>query len=398
MKLVPITTQSFFKRATSVAEHYGFRSIDDLSPRPTTSPQTGGGKNDNPTTSGQHEHRVDYSVLPAALRAYAERAELRKRDTTMFYSPSVVSHPSTPATKISAMTLSSVGVQDALSEIVLLKSVTSILAELGIKQYMVRINSIGDSDSSTRFVREITSQLRQKSRDFSPEIESMLRSNPSACVSHLYEQRHPVTTTLPGPIDFLTAPSRKYFKEVLELLEHSDIPFMLDDKLYGSHRTYCHTVFEVIEPPTDSADENVTILARGGRYDNLTRTYTRAGVPAVGIVLAVQTKDMGEYVTQSRRKKPTTCLVHIGREARVASINIVEQFRREKIPIEQCFQFERFTEQLAYAEAHNMKYVIIIGQREAHQGIAIVRNSTDRSQHNVPFEQLTTYLRNVSTL
>jgi histidyl-tRNA synthetase len=390
MKLIPITTQSFFKRSIGVAEHYGFRSIDDIAASVNASTRT----EDPRDPHAEHpDHRFDYHVLPSALRSYATRAELRKKQVGMFYTPSVVAHPAAPDVKISALTLSTIGVQDALSEVVLLKSATSILQELGIKDYVVRINSIGDSDSSARFVRELTSQLRQRVQDLPEDLAERFKANPSSLLAHLFEHRHPITTSLPGPIDFLTAPSRKYFKEVLELLEHSDIPFELDDKLYGNHRTYCHTIFEIIETGANTPD---AILARGGRYDNLTKVYTRGSVPAVGVVIAAQTKDMGEAIVQQRRKKPAACLVYLGRDARIRSIGIIEQFRREKISIEQCFQYERFTEQIAYAEANNIKHVIIIGQREAHQGIVIVRNSVDRSQHNVPIDQLTEYIRTVT--
>jgi histidyl-tRNA synthetase len=391
MKLVPITTQLFFKRAIGVAEHYGFRSIDDVH-APDCLVRSD--ESAHAVDSEQPDHRFDYQVLPTALRTYASTTELRKKQAGMFYTPSVVSHPAAPSAKISAVTLSTIGVQDALSEVVLIKSATSILAELGVKNYVVRINSIGDSDSSARFVRELTTQLRQKAHDLPEDLRERFRVNPAALLAYLYENRHPFVASLPGPIDFLTAPSRKYFKEVLELLENSDIPFELDDKLYGNHKTYCHTVFEVVEQASSTQGEQ--ILARGGRYDNLTKAYTRSSVPAVGIVIAMQTKDMGDTFVQQRRKKPNACLVHIGREARIRSIGIIEHFRREKIPIEQCFQYERFTEQIAYAEANNIKYVIIIGQREAHDGVVIVRNSIDRSQHNVPIDGLADYLRSVA--
>lgn len=389
MKLIPITTQSFFKRAIGVAEHYGFRAVDDLG--------NGCVRSDcaSHSSEGATDHRVDYHVLPAALKTYAGQAELRKKQVNMFYTPSTVTHPAFPTAKISALTLSTVGVHDALSEVVLLKSATNMLEELGVKNFTVRINSIGDSDSSVRFARELSSLLRQRAHELPPDIHEKYRANPVTALSHIYENRHPITATMPGPIDFLTAPSRKYFKEVLELLENSDIPFELDDKLYGNHKTYCHTIFEIVERIDTPQGVSEHILARGGRYDNLTRAYARGSIPAVGIVVAMQTKDEGKNYVQQQRKKPNMCLVQIGREARIQSISILERFRREKIPIEQCFQFERFTEQIAYAEANNIKYVLIIGQREAHDGVVIVRNSSDRSQHNVPIEHLTEYLRSI---
>ena len=99
-----------------------------------------------------------------------------------------------------------------------------------------------------------------------------------------------------------------------------------------------------------------------------------------------------------RRKKPTACLVHIGREARIRSIAIVETFRKEKIPIEQCLHFERFSEQMAYAQNIDAKYIIIMGQREAKDGVVLVRNTANRSQQTVRIDVLPAVLRKLVTL
>lgn len=390
MRTIPITTPVFFKRATTVAEHFGFQNVDDRE-------QSGGIRT---RELGLHKHesqenRLDKHVLASVLENYARGSELRKRHPFMFYTPSAVSHPSTPSVRVSALTLNTIGAGDPLAEIMVLKCALSILEDIGIKKYRVRVNSIGDGDSTARFVREVTLLVRQRSSELPESIVTQLRTNASAALANLYENRHPITFGLPSPLDFLTAPSRKYFKEVLELLERTEIPFTLDDKLYGDHSMYSHTLFEICEEK-ESDDTPPLILARGGRYDALTKAFVRNAVPAVGIVIALRTKDQAGVIDRPRTKKPNACLIHIGREARIRSLAVVEAFRREKIPIEQCLHFERFSEQLAYAEAHQSKYVIILGQREVHEGVAIVRNAESRSQLTVPLGSLTQYLRNVT--
>jgi histidyl-tRNA synthetase len=391
MKTVAVNAQMFFKRAIGVAEHYGFHNVDEVQPS-TLKKAT--------RTLDVHDHaspdqHFDQHVLSSVLAHYATTVELRRKQPLMFYTPSVVTHAASPALHVSALTLSAVGVHDPLVEVVLLKSATSILAELGLKHIVVRINSIGDSDSSARFVREVTPLVRQRIPELPPEYAVLFRSNPGAALAQLYEDRHPITLELPSPLDYLTTPSRKHFKEFLELLEHADMPYELDDKLYGNHRMYSHTMFEIVAE-TSTEGEPGEVVARGGRYDALTKAYARGSIPAVGIVIAVQTKQHTGPIGRPTRKHPSACLVHIGREARIRSISILETFRREKIPIEQCLHFERFSEQLAYAEAHHSKYVIIMGQREAHAGVVIVRNSLDRSQKTIAIDMLPQYVRAVS--
>ena len=130
------------------------------------------------------------------------------------------------------------------------------------------------------------------------------------------------------------------------------------------------------------------MLARGGRYDELTRPYVRGTLPSTGIVIAMRTNDKNSKFGRPRRRKANACLVHIGKEARIRSINIIETFRARKIPIEQCLYFERFSEQMAYAEAQHTKYILIIGQQEARENVVLMRNTDDHSQQTVPIDLL----------
>lgn len=393
MKQLPLNTHTFFRRATGVAEHYGFCSVDDLC-NIQQAPEVSHVGMDIHKHQSDEAH-FDHDVLSSILCHIAQSVELRKRRSLLFYTPSTVTSPALPALRMSAITLNAVGVQDPLQEIMVIKTAVSILEELGVKRYVVRVNSIGDTDSVARFMREAGNRLRVHVRDLPEEYALMVRTNMPGLIAKLFEERHPLTAELPIPLDHLTSPSRKYFKEVLELLEHMNIPFTLDERLYGAHNMYAHTMYEIAEESPDEAHATGGILARGGRYDNLTRAYARSAIPAAGIVIALETKEHHGTLGKPLRKKALACLVHIGREARIRSIQIVDTFRRERIPIEQCFHYERFSDQLSYAQTRDAKYVIILGQREVHENVVIVRSALDRSQKTIPIHLLPEYVRGV---
>jgi len=389
MMLTSVSTDTFFKRATAVAEHYGFRAVDAL-------PGAEGDTNDmHAIAAASTAAGLDRRVIAEALKRYAGTMEMRKKHPLMFYVPSFVSVPHAPQDRLSAFTLNMIGLHDPLSEIVVLKCAISILEDLGVKDAVLHINSIGDRDSIARYMREVGVHLKQRASELPPPLAERLRAGPGEVLRVLHEERHEMVDSLPRPIDFLTTPSRKYFKELLELLEHTNIPFELNERLYGDHTMYAHTLFEYVASTGTRGAPEQTTLARGGRYDNLTRAYARHTIPSVGIALVSGTHDRGESVASGkpRAKKPCACLVHIGREARIKSIHLLERFRREKVPIEQCLYVERFSEQVAYAHACNTQYVVIMGQREAHDGVAIVRNETDRSQRTVSLDSLPAYLK-----
>ena len=395
MKTLPINTEVFFKKAINVAEYYGFSNIDDLRKEASA-------KGTNILGLQKHkslETRFEHNVLTDILKKYTDSVAKQDRQPLMFYTPSVVSHAASPSAKINAITLNTVGTNDPLAEIVLLKGAMCILRELGLKKFRLKINSIGDKDSSVRYLREATAHIRTRMDDLPAELKDSMRSNPGSVLAKLYNDEHALSLELPSPIEYLTTPSRKYFKEVLELLDHAEVPFELSDKLYADPSVYSHTIFEIIEGDGSELTEEglempKIVLARGGRYDELTRPFVRGTLPSTGIVIAMKTKDKNFTFGRPRKKKANACLVHIGKEARLKSIDIIEDFREKKIPIEQCQYFERFSDQMAYAEKRKTKYIIIIGQQEARDGVVLMRNTKNHSQQTIPLSMLPQLLKN----
>jgi histidyl-tRNA synthetase len=388
MKILPYNTETFFKKAVNVAECYGFLNVDDLQKKASAKGTNVLGLQKH---KGQTSH-FEQHVLADVFRQFKSTTSAPRKQPLMFYTPSTVSPASKPSVRINALTLNTIGTNDPLAEVVLLKSAMSILRELGIKNHKLHINCIGDNDSSVRFLREASSQLKNKLQDLPETLATVFKSNPGMVLAQLYAEKHPFVKDLPSPIEYLTTPSRKYFKEILELLGNADIPFELSEKLYADPSVYSHTIFEIIEG-NDVDDSTTVVLARGGRYDELTRPYSRSAIPSTGIVIAARTNDKCSVVGRPRRRKANACLVHIGKEARIRSIHIIETLRERKIPIEQCLYFERFSDQMAYAQAQNTKYIIIIGQQEARDGVALIRDTSNHSQQTIPITLLPEMLK-----
>lgn len=391
MHTLNMKTADFYKRAVGVAEHYGFRHVEDIA-----TPKRTRGQN----TFGLAQHKVEEAMMPehsfsSCFSHQAVQDATARKESLLFYTPSIVSHRSGQNGKVSAFTLNMVGSRQPLSEVLVLKTALGILSELGIADILVRVNSIGDRDSSTRYLREVGAVLRKKLSELPDHYQELARGDLSRALLALMEDRHEILAQLPRPVEFLTSPSRKHFKELLEYLDATDVPFVLDDHLYASRSMYAHTLFEVIDPATHGEPGRTMPYARGGRYDELTRSFSRHAVPAVGIVLAFQTKDAARDVPRPRAQRPKACLIQVGHEAQLLSFSVVESFRRARIPIEQCIQFDKFSEQLAYAESRQAPYVIIIGHKEAIDRSVIVRNRLNRSQQTVPVDVLPQFFRNV---
>jgi histidyl-tRNA synthetase len=383
MEPITLNTASFFKRAVNVAEHYGFTNTHSIVAQLETVKDAGSARNNDITATHGH--------LPHILRQYAKSDARKERRPLLYYTPTIVSDPATPHERLSAFSLSAAGVHDPLTELTLLKATLGVLDEFGVRNVSIRVNSMGDSDSMTRFMREAHTRMKDMLPTLSKEHATAFRANPNQTISQLFAERHSAVDDIAAPINFLTTPSRKYFRDLISLLEYADMPFVLDDRLYGDHTMYAHTLYEIYVREKNGTER---LVARGGRYDPLTKKHARSTIPTAGIAIICKSGDPQLAThTPKRARKPHACIVHIGREAHIKSIVLVDAFRKAKLPIAQCLHLSRLSEQMAFAETQHPKYMLIIGQKEALQNVAIVRNTEDQSQATVPLCDVPVYVR-----
>ena len=80
--------------------------------------------------------------------------------------------------------------------------------------------------------------------------------------------------------------------------------------------------------------------------------------------------------------------MQLGPEAKLKSLTIIEELRKNKIPVCHSLTRDKASGQLSAADNMRMPYVLIMGKKEAHDGTIAVRENTTRSQKVIPLENL----------
>jgi histidyl-tRNA synthetase len=86
-------------------------------------------------------------------------------------------------------------------------------------------------------------------------------------------------------------------------------------------------------------------------------------------------------------------LVQIGYEAKLKSLQVIDELRRARIPVSQALAKDRLGAQLSEAQRLGVPYVLIMGQHEAVRDMVLIRNTETRSQDTVPITDLIPALR-----
>lgn len=387
MSTVTLAPREFEKKALSVARQYGFLPFDEARKREPNPVPAAQARSATPAAERIAKGAsVEERILAKSLELCAGSQLLPRREPMLFYTTSVERNKARNTSKIH-LGLHLLGSKQPIAEALVLKAVSAVLESAGVADFRVRLNSIGDRDSVQRFSREVHTILRRHAGSLPDTVAALARDDLVEAIRILRAHGHVACDELPRTIDHLTSPSRKHLKEVLEYVEHIELAYELDSTVLRRRNCFSNTVFDVA---TGQAGEEV-LHAIGGRYDELSRDLFRSSTPAVGAVVSFNSPNTvtDEMISKKCRfEPPRACFIHVGIEARKRSFAVIDTFRRAQIPVEQCFKYERLTDQLAYAEQIAAPFMVIMGQKEAREGMVILRRTDTRAQRTIPLELL----------
>jgi len=181
------------------------------------------------------------------------------------------------------------------AELILLA--VSLWKELGLTDWRLEINSLGQPEERALHRTQLISHFEQHADLLDEDSKRRLHSNPLRILDTKNPAMLAVVQSAPTLIDFLGAQSLMHFNGLKAVLDASSIPWTFNPRLVRGLDYYNLTVFEFV---TDRLGAQGTICA-GGRYDYLVEQVGGKPAPAVGWALGVERvlellKEQGHHV------------------------------------------------------------------------------------------------------
>jgi histidyl-tRNA synthetase len=399
--------QGFFEKAQEVAMYYGFQPIDtpvlELEETFTRGIGTGTDVIDkemyNLKTKGGHHLAMRPEHTAPLMRAYIEHGMQNRPQPVMFYQYGPNFRHDRPQKgryrQFWQFDMDALGSDKSVMDALVIKVGMNILEEAGAKNLSVDINSIGDKECRSVYLKELVSYYRKHINSLPAVDRQRLKTNPLRILDSKEEKTMEINEGAPDSISFLCNPCKKHFKEVLEYLEEMEIPYNLNKNLVRGLSYYTRTVFEVVERNEEDGTE--MSVAGGGRYDYLGKMLnSKKEVPSVGFSIGVDRVIEAPWYKGLRPriiKKPKIYFIQLGMEAKLKSLNVIEVLRKARIPITQTLSKDSLGSQLAVAQKLGVPYALIFGVKEALEDSVIVRDMATRSQETVKLDKLLEYLK-----
>jgi len=276
-----------------------------------------------------------------------------------------------------------IGVDDPIADAQLIVIAHRLLKDLGIES-TVQINSIGDNNTRQSYVNELTTYFKRHRAKLGEDDKRRLLKNPL----RILDSKDPVVRELladaPQIVDWLDDASKLHFTKVLEFLDEVEVPYILNPFLVRGLDYYNRTVFEFWQSG-DEGEKSQNALGGGGRYDGLIELMGgREATPAVGFALGVERiAKLIKFDVAHQPPAVSVFFAQLGDASRRVGLRLFEEFREANIPVAEAFGKSALKAQLDLANKLQVKFTLILGQKEVLDGTVIVRDMESGSQEIV---------------
>lgn len=284
------------------------------------------------------------------------------------------------------------GSADPLTDALLIFLASRYFTKAGLKNLVVKLGSTGDENCRPQYEKKLANYFSEYTGVLCEDCLRRLETNPLRILDCKKETCRKVAESAPSLLDNLCKECESHFKLVLEYTETLGLSFEIDPKLVRGLDYYTKTVMEFYADSKSGA----LALGGGGRYDNLVKLYGGQKTPAVGfslgldrIVEALAKKDD----LPAKKQSTDVFIVVLGEMAKLKSMELFRLLLDEDISTVIVPDKDSLRAQLKAADSAGATYAVIIGQREAQDNQAILRDMATGKQETLGLPELPGYLK-----
>jgi histidyl-tRNA synthetase len=266
-----------------------------------------------------------------------------------------------------------------------------LLADLGVRELALEINSLGTPEDRLRYRAELVAWLTSQREQLDPDSQQRLETNPL----RILDSKHPGTQALlagaPSLHDALGPDSHERFRRVRQGLEDLGIPFELNPRLVRGLDYYSHTAFEI----TSSQLGAQATVCGGGRYDGLVGQLGGPQTAAVGWALGMERLVLllDQAGAAPAAALPDLVVLSRGELAERRALALARQGRLAGLAVELDLSGAAFGKQFKRADRCGARWAAVIGDSEAGEGVAVLKDLRgEQPERRLPPQELVALL------
>jgi histidyl-tRNA synthetase len=182
------------------------------------------------------------------------------------------------------LSVEAIGSADPAIDAELIQLYAELLRRLGISDYELRINSVGDANCRPGYYEALVAWLDANDRLLDDEARQKRATNPLRVFDVKSASVQAALAGAPRLADFLCDECREHFRKVQEYLSGYGVEVELDERLVRGLDYYTRTAWEFVGPDEGAQSS----ISGGGRYDGLVEEIGGPPTPGVGFGAGIE--------------------------------------------------------------------------------------------------------------
>lgn len=261
-----------------------------------------------------------------------------------------------------------------------------ILSEIGVRDFRIKINSLGCSRDKAGLSEVMRGALRDKKDGLCRDCQARYDRNVLRIMDCKSRQCRQLVDSVKIFENYLCPGCRGHFDKVLSGLGDLGIEYEVSSRLVRGLDYYTGTVFEVSSGLLGAQD----VLCGGGRYDNLISEIGGSTRGAVGFAIGVERAiiAMGAKALESSGTPLDVYIIPLSEEALKTGSKILYNLRLKKLASDMDYEVRSLKANMRKANESNAKFVIILGDDELRQNAAALKDMRSGGQEMVPLDNV----------
>lgn len=280
------------------------------------------------------------------------------------------------------------GAPDASCDAELISLALDVIGRMGVKNLMLRINSIGCPECRETYKKRLIEFLNERKGDLCKDCLNRLERNPLRVLDCKEEGCKRATVGAPSILDNLCDECKTHFENLKRYLDAMGIAYEVDSRIVRGLDYYTKTVFEIITkvPGENGKPDSELTVCGGGRYDGLVEQV--GGPKCAGIGFGMGTERLIMVMKQQGvQPEPPRLydafIVTMGDDARVEGIKLARELRANGIKCDIDHAARSMKAQFKYANKLGAPVVAVIAGDELAQGVVKIKDMAKSEEHTI---------------
>ena len=279
------------------------------------------------------------------------------------------------------------GTSNMLADAEVICLANDFLTDLGVKEIELRINSVGCPECRAKYRQALKDFIKPRYDELCGTCKDRYERNPMRILDCKSEICQGIVKDAPRMLDYLCDDCRQAFEELKTNLTSMGIGYTVDPNIVRGLDYYTKTAFEFV---TTKIGAQGTVCG-GGRYDHLIEELGGPPIPGVGFGLGIERllllMDANEaYFPEDQGVE--VFIAVMGERAKAFGLKLCREMRQKGIVAEMDTLARNIKGQFKYADRHNARYTLVIGDNELDKGVVSLKDMAASSQREVAIEDI----------